>query len=182
MAEVTAAAPRAIDTPRLVLRPPEFADCELILERYASDPEVTRYLGWPRHRTIDDTRAFVEFSRHEWQRWPAGPYLAWSRDGRLLGGTGLAFETPTRAATGYVLARDAWGCGLATEALAAMTALAGRLGVRRLYALCHVAHEASWRVLERGGFTREGVLRRHSEFPNLAPGEPADVFCYSRVF
>ena len=43
----------------------------------------------------------------EWQRWPAGPYLIENREsGRLLGGTGLAFETSFRAATGYVLARD----------------------------------------------------------------------------
>ena len=34
------------------------------------------------------------------------PTPAFSRDdGRLLGGTGFAFETPERAATGYVLAR-----------------------------------------------------------------------------
>jgi RimJ/RimL family protein N-acetyltransferase len=170
-----------IDAPRLVLRPPTAADAELIFERYASDPSVTRYVGWPRHRSIDDTRAFVEFSRLEWQRWPAGPYLAWSRDGRLLGSTGLAFETPARAATGYVFTRDAWGLGYATEALGAMTALAARLGVRRLHAICHVEHYASWRVLEKGGFVREGVLRRHTEFPNLAPGEPADVFCYARI-
>ena len=171
-----------IDTPRLVLRAPEAADADLIFERYASDPDVTRYVGWPRHRSIDDTRAFVEFSRLEWQRWPAGPYLAWSPDGELLGSTGLAFETPTRAATGYVFAKDAWGRGYAAEALGAMTDLAAGLGVRRLYAICHVEHRASWRVLEKGGFVREGVLRRYAEFPNLSPGGPADVFCYSRTW
>jgi RimJ/RimL family protein N-acetyltransferase len=37
-------------------------------------------------------------------------------------------------------------------------------------------------VLEKCGFLREGVLRRYAEFPNLAPGEPADCLCYSRVF
>jgi [ribosomal protein S5]-alanine N-acetyltransferase len=174
--------PVVVETPRLVLRPPTAADADLIFTRYASDPDVTRYVGWPRHRSVDDTLAFVELSRLEWQRWPAGPYLAWSRDGRLLGSTGLAFETPMRAATGYVFAVDAWRQGYATEALSAMTALAERLGVRRLYALCHAAHRASWRVLEKGGFLREGVLRRYAEFPNLSPDEPADVYCYSRIF
>ena len=58
---------------------------------------------------------------------------------------------------------------------------AGALGVRRLYALCHTGHEGSRRVLEKGGFIREGVLRQYMEFPNLAPGEPADVFCYSLI-
>ncbi len=102
--------------------------------------------------------------------------------GALLGGTGLAFETPFRAATGYVLARDAWGAGFASEALRAMVALAADLRVRRLYALCHPDHPASQRVLERCEFAREGRLRRYVEFPNLRPGEPADVLCYARVF
>jgi RimJ/RimL family protein N-acetyltransferase len=53
--------------------------------------------------------------------------------------------------------------------------------VRRLYAVCHHAHRASARVLEKGGFTLEGVLRRYAEFPNLAAGERADVLCYSRI-
>ena len=47
------------------------------------------------------TKAFLAFSDTGWNRWPAGPYLIERQgDGNLLGGTGLAFETPTVAATG----------------------------------------------------------------------------------
>jgi RimJ/RimL family protein N-acetyltransferase len=63
-----------------------------------------------------------------------------------------------------------------------MVALAPKVGVQRLYALCHPEHQASWRVLEKCGLTREATLRRHSEFPNLAPGIPSDVFCYATTF
>jgi ribosomal-protein-alanine N-acetyltransferase len=172
-----------VETARLVLRKPEVADAEGVFSRYASDPEVTRFLSWPRHRSLDETRAFLEFSSAEWDQWPVGPYLIESRDrSKLFGGTGLAFETPFRAATGYVLAKDAWGVGYATEALGGVVAVAAELGVRRLYALCHPDHPASRRVLEKCGFQREGVLRRHSEFPNLEPGKASDVLCYARVF
>jgi RimJ/RimL family protein N-acetyltransferase len=175
--------PERIETARLVLRRPVPADAEAIFSRYSSDPEVTRFLGWAMHRSLEQTHAFLGFSESEWRRWPAGPYLIEAREGGvLLGGTGLAFETRYRAATGYVLARDAWGAGYASEALRAMVTLATELGIRRLYALCHPDHPASQRVLERCGFAREGVLRRHTEFPNLQPGEPADVLCYARVF
>jgi RimJ/RimL family protein N-acetyltransferase len=171
-----------IETSRLQLRRPTADDAEAIVTRYASDREVTRYVGWPRHASVDDTRAFLAFSESLWGRWPAGPYLILSRDdGRLLGSTGLIFETPSRAATGYVLARDAWGRGFATEALGAMVDLAGKTGVLRLYALCHHAHRASARVLEKADFSREGTLRRYAEFPNLSPGAPQDVLCYSRI-
>ena len=64
-----------IETARLVLRRPGGADAEAIFSSYASDPEVTRYLAWPRHLTIEATRRFLEFSDDEWTRWPAGPYV-----------------------------------------------------------------------------------------------------------
>ncbi len=103
------------------MRKPLSEDASDIFERYASDAEVTRFLSWPMHTSLDDTHAFLDFSDAEWDRWPAGPYLICSlADGSLLGSTGLAFEVPFRATTGYVLARDSWGQGFATEVLLAM--------------------------------------------------------------
>lgn len=84
--------------------------------------------------------------------------------------------------TGYVLARDAWGYGYATEALDAMVTVARELGVRRLYALCHLDNLASAHVLEKCGFIRESLLERHTEFPNLDSGRAEDCLCYSRTF
>ncbi len=175
-------APEFFETVRLVLRRPRETEVEAIFTRYASDPDVTRFMAWPRHRSLADTKAFLAFSDAEWDRWPAGPYILRSRaDGTLLGSTGLAFETPFRASTGYVLAKDVWGKGYATEALQAMVDIARMVGIRRLYAICHTEHRASRRVLEKAGFLREGVLHRHIELPNLNPGEPSDVFCYALV-
>ena len=169
------------DTARLTFRRPRADDAADIFDIYASDAEVTRYLSWPRHRSLDETRAFVRFSDAEWEQWPVGPLLIFSRvDGTLLGGTGLAFETPDRAVTGYVLARSQWGKGYGTEALGAMVALASSVGVARLCATCHVDHRASWRVMEKCGFTREAVLPRHTVFPNLSAA-PADVLLYCRI-
>jgi len=172
-------APGRIDTARLTLRQPEMGDALSMFERYASDPDVTRFLGWPRHRTVEDTEAFLRFSTDEWERWPAGPYLIELRgDGRLLGSTGLGFQTPDQAVTGYVLARDAWGKGYATEALAAMIAVARLTGLAQLYALCHPEHARSRRVLEKCGFVRDDPPTRRTEFPNLAPGVQQDALCY----
>jgi ribosomal-protein-alanine N-acetyltransferase len=173
-------APVQIDTARLILRQPMWTDAIAIFERYASDPEVTRYLGWPRHQSIRDTKAFLEFSAQEWERWPAGPYLIISRtDGQLLGGTGLGLQAPAEAVTGYVLAKDAWGKGFATEALAAMIDVAGRIGVTRLLALCHPEHWPSRRVLEKCAFGREDTWTRQIEFPNLLPGVQQEAVCYT---
>lgn len=173
-------APQELGTERLVLRRPVAGDAAAIFARYAADEDVCRYLAWPRHRSIEDSRQFLAFSDQEWSRAPAGPFLVTARDtGELLGSTGLAFETAYRASTGYVIARDAWGRGYATEALLAMRTLAGDLGVKRLYAACHPAHAASRRVLEKAGFRLEGTLCRYTEFPNLAPGVAMDAVCYA---
>ncbi|HEX3894187.1 MAG TPA: GNAT family protein [Terracidiphilus sp.] len=176
--------PRTIKTERLLLRRPTMHDAQAILDRYAGDPVVTRYMSWPTHRSIAETSAFVMWSEADWELWPAGSYLVFSNqaDGILLGGTGLSFRTPLLAVTGYVLAQDAWGRGYATEALRAMVDLAEQLGVRRLEAECHVEHQASGHVMEKCGFTTEGVRPAHTEFPNLAPHVKCDVLTYARRF
>jgi uncharacterized protein (DUF924 family)/RimJ/RimL family protein N-acetyltransferase len=170
---------RRFRTARLVLRRPDLPDAPAIFERYASDAEVTRFLSWPRHSSLDATRAFIEFSDERWARWPAGPYLIETPEGTLLGGTGLAFETPERASTGYVLARDAWGQGYATEALGGMVGIARMLGIVRLEATCHAEHRPSAHVLEKNGFVCQGRLPRHTVFPNLDPRQPCDVLAYA---
>lgn len=174
-------APEEIETARLRLVRPRPADAREVFERYAGDADVTRYLGWPRHRSVADTEAFLAFSDEQWARWPAGPYLIRSRDdNRLLGSTGLGFESPDRASTGYVLAKDAWGRGYATEALRAMVSLAAELGVATLYAICHPDHRASRHVLEKCGFTRSACDAPHAEFPNHASGGRQAILCYAR--
>jgi ribosomal-protein-alanine N-acetyltransferase len=168
-----------IETERLVLRPPRLNDVQAIFDRYASDPEVTRYLAWSRHRSLAETRAFVKFSNDLWARWSAGPMVAISRDdGTLLGGSGLMIETPDHASTGYVFARDAWGKGYATECLRAMLDVAVKAGVQRVTAECHAGHAASRRVLDKCGFQQEPTTRQ-MVFPNLS-SEPQDVLLFSR--
>lgn len=170
-----------IETARLMLVRPREEDAPAIFQRYAGDAEVTRYLTWPTHQSVNDTRLFVQFSDAEWARGPVGPLLIRSREtGQLLGGTGLSFEPGGDPSTGYVLARDSWGRGYATEALKAMVDLARDCGSPRVYALCHPDHAASIRVLEKCGFTQDAVLPDHSRFPNLTPGVKAPVARYSR--
>lgn len=176
-------APEIIETERLFLRPPSSTDAEEIFTRYAADPEVTKYISFRAHVSLDDTYEFLKFSEKEWEQKPAGPYLIRLRTNNLLiGSTGLSFETPYRAMTGYIFAKDSWGKGYATESLNAMVETGKSTGLQRLYALCHTGNERSWKVLEKCGFIREATLRRYAEFPNLSPGVAADVFCYALIF
>jgi ribosomal-protein-alanine N-acetyltransferase len=176
-------APATMETERLVLRRPLPDDAQAVFARYASDPAVTRFLGWRPHASVRDTRLLLACCETEWAQSGVGCYLIQSReDGELVGSVSLRLMSPQQAGTGYLLARDAWGRGYATEALHAMRSLALRLGVLRLSAVCHPDHRASWRVLQKCGFTRDGVLRGHAQFPNITPGVASDVLSYSFVF
>jgi len=99
-------------------------------------------------------------------------------NGQIIGSTGFGFEASDQASTGYVLAKEVWGQGYATEALAAIVDAAPPIGLARLYALCHPEHRASWRVLEKCGFARESRWSKQIEFPNLEAGTLQDVLCY----
>lgn len=166
---------------RVRLRRPEKADAQAIFDCYGSNSEVTRYLSWPQHESLKDTLAFIKFSDATWEAWHAGPWLIEERESDvIIGSTGVVFKTATRVSTGYVLAPDYWGSGLAVEALQAVLKLLSDSKVWRVEAVCHIDHSASVRVLEKAGFEREGTLRRHTIFPNLAP-EPQDVFLFSKI-
>lgn len=168
-------------TDRLTLRRPESTDAAAIFDTYASDPEVTRFLSWSQHESVADAEKFIKFSDAAWEAWEAGPLLIEEKEsGRLVGSTGVEFETAYRASTGYVIAKDDWGSGYATEALEGVLHLLEGSKVWRVEALCHEDHPVSARILEKAGFELEGVLRRHTIFPNLAP-EPQDVKLFARV-
>ena len=171
-----------ITSERLILRPPVHGDELKIFNRYAGDPEVTRYLSWPRHKSISDSKAFIRFSIESWSKWQAGPYLVWNRkDKQLLGSTGFAFESAERISAGYVFAKDSWGKGYATESMLAILEEAIRINVPCLYAFCHPYHKPSRRVLDKCGFIRYSDGDYETEFPNLNHGTRNNAECYRMV-
>lgn len=77
---------------------------------------------------------------------------------------------------GYFTHKNARGRGLATEALRLLTGLGIQgIGLNRLSATCDAANDASWRLLERAGYKREGHLRSERRNPQ---GNLRDTFVY----
>ncbi|MDA1370780.1 MAG: GNAT family N-acetyltransferase [Proteobacteria bacterium] len=176
----TISAPETLTTERLFIRRPRLDDAESVFTRYDSDVDVTRFLGWARHDWVEQTLEFLQYSNQKWEQDQVGPYLIFDKmNDRLLGGTGLEYESKALASTGYVLARDSWGSGYATEALHAIVEIARGLPISSVYALCHPEHIASVRVLEKCGFNLEAKLSNHIEFPNLELSGKSDVLHYS---
>jgi RimJ/RimL family protein N-acetyltransferase len=83
-------------------------------------------------------------------------------EGTVLGGLTLRHFDPMRNVieVGYWLFAQARGRGLATLAVRAAAREAFASGLWRVEAHVRIGNEASERVLERAGFTREGTKRR----------------------
>lgn len=99
-------------------------------------------------------------------------------DGTLVGTVSLMVESPVhrRGELGYILRRDRWGLGYATEA-AGLLADFGftRLGLNRVWAVCDPDNPASARVMEKIGMRYEGRLREDL----LVRGEFRDSLLYA---
>lgn len=50
----------ALETERLTLRRFAVDDAEAVFRNWASDPEVTKFLMWPPHESVDVSRAWCE--------------------------------------------------------------------------------------------------------------------------
>ncbi|MBI4488005.1 MAG: GNAT family N-acetyltransferase [Deltaproteobacteria bacterium] len=173
--------PEVFETERLRLRRPVIEDAESIFSGYAQDGEVTKYLTWRPHESIDSTHEFLRLCITAWDE---GKSVQWvivrKEDNLLLGMVGIRLDR-YKVELGYLLAKPYWGNGYMTEAVQAIVEWAlNQEGIYRVWAVCDVENLASARVLEKIGMRREGVLRRWSMHPNRS-GEPRDCYCYAKT-
>jgi RimJ/RimL family protein N-acetyltransferase len=164
-----------LQTDRLLLRPFREAD----LDAYAAlcaDPEITRYLG--DGRTLDREDAWRQMAMLI-GHWALRGFGTWALEergsGAFVGRAGLHYPEgwPDRE-VGWVLGREHWGKGYATEAArAALDHAFDTLGWERAISLIHPENERSVRVAERLGerFERQTTVR----------GQPAGLYVVTRA-
>lgn len=153
-----------IETKRLILRDFSFDDVPRIA-RYAGEPAVSRMLALvPCPYTEAHGSAFVGDVLAS-NALGDGLALAIARrkePGALIGTISFTREGPS-AEIGWWLGRPYWGKGFATEAVAAMVAVAFRdPTLTTLVAGAFAENAASLRVQEKLGFVRTGLGERHS--------------------
>jgi RimJ/RimL family protein N-acetyltransferase len=144
-------------TPRLLLRP-GFPEDATMLAAAIADEAIVRNLAtapWPYR--IRDAEAFLASPRD-----PILPsFLVFERtDGapQLVGSCGLGRRPSGAVEMGYWIARGHWGRGFATEACAALIAIARTLGLSSLEGAHFLDNPASARVLEKLGFEALGIV------------------------
>jgi ribosomal-protein-alanine N-acetyltransferase len=153
-----------LETERLVLRQACQADVGAFL-RVAQDDAVMRYYGVKPFKT--EQQAVEEI---EWQHriYADGTGIRWvitERDrGLYIGDLGYheIKAQHKRAEVGFKLARAHWRRGLMTEALTAVLDYGfASMGLNRIEALVDPRNTASAGLLDKLGFTREGLLREY---------------------
>ena len=154
-----------LHTQRLLLRPLRADDAEAIFQ-YGCDPEVTRYVIWETHRTINDAALFISDMLDRYRNNEVAPWAFEERaTGRVIGSGGFCIwdQEHHRAEFGYSIGRRDWNQGFTTEASRAIISFGfSHMNLNRIEAQCDVRNGASARVMEKVGMTFEGELRERT--------------------
>jgi RimJ/RimL family protein N-acetyltransferase len=165
-------APDSLETERLLLR--QFLESDV--DRYAricADPEVMRFIGEGRTLTREETWRSVAGMLGHWVLRGYGLYAVEERSsGEFIGRIGLINpEGWPGLEAGWLIGRQQWGRGYATEGARAVVRMAYEaLGATHLISLIRPENTASIRVAEKLGAVRESTIQ--------LLGGPAHIYAY----
>jgi [ribosomal protein S5]-alanine N-acetyltransferase len=170
--------PEKIETQRLLLQRLRYEDAEEIFYTYASKAEATRFVSWPTHQTMRDTRAFLKYAMEGWQMGTDYSFGIRERDSqRYIGGLGI-LNDEGKTQLGYILGPLHWGKGFATEACLKVTAILKLIpSVYRIGSFVDAENTASSKVLLKAGFVEEARLEKWFKFVNQS-NQPKDCILY----
>jgi RimJ/RimL family protein N-acetyltransferase len=146
-----------LETSRLRLRmfTPDDLDA---LSLITGDAEVMKYLGVSGPRTREKTRNTIDAILRHWQNHGFGIWaIEHKADGRLIGWCGLQMlEKTPEVEVAYLLAKEYWNQGLATEAARAAVEYGfNGLNLKRIVAIARPENVGSYRVMEKIGMKYE---------------------------
>ena len=149
-----------LETERLRIRQFQDSDLESFFD-YRNDPDVARYQGWnvpyPREKAFEfvaEMSAKDPSTQGEWFQ----AAIEEIETGEMIGEVAFFLKKDDpQAYMGYTIARQYWRKGYGMEAVhCLLTYLFGKLNLHRVIAITDVENVASFRMLERMGFRREG--------------------------
>lgn len=160
---LTHKATQTIETDRLVLRRAIPEDAEPMLRNWASDPEVTKFLTWPTHESVEVTKKVLErwvssYEKADYYHW----MIVLKEIGEPIGSisTVQLREDIAEAEIGYCIGKPWWHRGIVPEALCAvMEYLFCEVGINRIEAKHDTNNPRSGAVMKKCGMLYEGTAR-----------------------
>jgi ribosomal-protein-alanine N-acetyltransferase len=135
-----------LETERMILRPITMDDAE-DMYAYGSDPEVTRYVTWHAHQSIEETQQFISFLLGKYEEGAVSQWgIEHKESGRLIGTMGFIN----------------WNRGYTSEAMKAIIDFGwNQMKLVRIEARCMPDNINSARVMEKVGMQYEGLMRKN---------------------
>ena len=161
---------KEIETDRLLLRKFKLSDAEEMYKNWANDDNVTRYITWPTHKDIEETRRVVEgyvndSARDNYYHW----CIVLKETNEAVGSIGAfrLYDDLKLFEIGYCIGKKFWNKGITTEAMKALIKFFfEEAGVNRIEARHDVKNPASGRVMIKSGLKFEGILRQAGKTNN----------------
>lgn len=152
---------KKIETERLVLRRFVLEDADKMYQNWASDSEVTKYLTWPAHESVEVTKCVLSdwissYDNENQYQW----CIAKKENDEPIGSIGVvkSNEKTESFELGYCIGRAYWHQGITSEALAAvMKYLLDEVGARRIEAGHDIRNPHSGAVMQKCGLRYEGT-------------------------
>lgn len=155
---------KTLETKRLILRRACVEDAVPLFRNWASDPDVTRFLTWPAHESVEVSRLVAESwaaesEKEDYYQW----MIVWKEINEPIGSISVVAFDPkvNKAEIGYCIGKNWWGKGIVAEALSAvMDYLFREVGVNRIEARHDVKNPRSGAVMKKCGMAYEGIARQ----------------------
>lgn len=168
-----------IQTNRLILRKFTLQDNQAIFQNWANDPQVTTFLSWQHHKTIETTNSVLQmwvdsYSNPNFYQWA----ITLQDNTQPIGSIGIVAQDQTLncLTVGYCIGRHWWNQGITSEAFSAIIPfLFEKVQANRIEARHDPRNLYSGKVMKKCGLTYEGTLRA-TEYNNTGI---ADVSIYS---
>lgn len=155
---------KQLETPRLILRQFTMADAPAMYENWARDPEVTKFLTWPAHGSVEVSEMVLA----DWvSHYPKADFYQWAivpRDlGQPIGSISVVSQNDKTELVhiGYCIGRRWWHQGIMTETLrAVLDFFFEEVGVNRVETRHDPNNPHSGAVMRKCGMKYEGTLRQ----------------------
>jgi [ribosomal protein S5]-alanine N-acetyltransferase len=153
-----------IESNRLRLRRFNIKDAEDMFSNWASDTEVTKFLSWEPHNSIDVTKQVISDWINDYDKDNTYNWCIVLRDsGKVIGLISVVqlSNMHEMCEIGYCLGRAFWNNGIITEALQTVIKfLFQEVGINRIQAKHDLDNPSSGKVMEKVGMKYEGLLRQ----------------------
>ena len=142
-----------IETERLILRYLNDEDLESVFYNYANDDEVTKYLTWPTHRSLEDTKMIFNIWKNEDETIKKYHYFIELKETHeLIGSCALAKIENGIPEIGYVIGKKWWNKGIMTEACKKLIEILFDDGFPKIVIKADCNNIGSNKVIKKCGF------------------------------